>query len=501
MAAAICGSPAQRGVQSSPKPTATGISIPALIRRAESLSTNFSPSERVMALYQCGGAEILYDRGRAETWLNQAFAMARSKLSPSHARSADEEGIVEAMAQVDLPRAVELFREQDTPSWGTPEQMHEDIRASAAVYLFPAILSSHGGKTVATIQSLSDWLGATGEYPYRAITSVITAIGAKHPNQARSLFAQAITYAGQDPGFLSTPPEFVQLLLKTQALVPSGLMGQGIDTALTLIQWFRKHDPLPSVVQAATPHGTAHLPSIADYLLYSLMPLVKEYDPERVEGLRQQNPYLAGLPVISPGIQLHPAGAILSRRNQSAAGLEFAREVQLGRLPSSARKRILALTHQMTTPYGRAYALAVAAAAQGGNAAQSESWLQQASKELDDLPANDFHRRLQLATRLTRAYLDLGKPQKAHPLAEAAFALGVKAYDRDLDNHPGKASYLVDGASGLRSLVVGVFQQAKDPQWMLNDIENLNQPELETSLLLGVVMGLQENARSHSAVK
>lgn len=490
----VVGSPAQAGRgQANPAPS---IAARPLIARAELLSRGFSAGERVHALMGCAAADAVEDRTEAVDWFLEAFHLAKLQLPPSHNRAADEEGVVMMLSGVDLPEALRLFSQQDLPSdWEKPDELSEDLRASASVPVFHALIAAKGLQSVPMIESMAQSLGGSGQYPYDAISQAVGILGAKDVSAAQLLLGQAIAFGAHDPGYSSTPRAYIRLLQQSQAYATPPLMVEGLSTALRLIQWDREHRPTEVAMQVKTPHGAAQFHSMDDYLVFALLPLLQKYDPERVESIRQQNPFLATLPSITADTPLHPFAAILSDPAQSGAGMEFAREQAITRLPLTDGEGIRALANQMATPYGHALGLTMAAQANGQDRNQAAIWLDQAAKELDTLPDDQVRRRLQLAAQLVTAYSSLHRPDKAQAIAEDAIRRGAHAYDEDLRAHPDRPSYQLAGVQGMASLVTSIFQKMAAPNWLIDQIENLRETELQVRLLLAAVTGLQLQAR------
>lgn len=199
---------------------------------------------------------------------------------------------VQALARVDPDRALELLAGMDTPVPMQSGSLPEDLRAYAARTVFPAYWRRHGEKALDRIRQNAQRIGATGQYPFRAMAPILLDIGKRDSVAADELFGEALGYYSQGSVVQDSDRVFVDFLDAVWRVISPSLQRRALLVVVPELLHSSQPKGVSYRAQIYTDRGIAELKSPSSELLYRLLPKVREIDPEWAKRLEDQLPGL-----------------------------------------------------------------------------------------------------------------------------------------------------------------------------------------------------------------
>jgi hypothetical protein len=467
-------SPPLSTAKTKPPSSSTALS---LLEEAEHISRSFVPDDHAELLLEAAQSAVPISAPKAETWALQLFTFSKSSLEPGgHYRVAMEKNALTVLARIDPVRSAKMFRRQDIPT--VKESPGEDPRSTSVVdVLFPALYKKKGRAALPKIKELANWLGSTGEYPYPAIASLIIELDKSDKQEVAPLFSGAISYLPRDPGFLNTNRNFTNMVLKVRKAVPQPLLRQAIteDVAAITRTENSKKDSARYVVTSVA--GTQTFDSEGPVLIYRLLPVVEQMDPDWAARLKTDFG-LAGIATPALDQPLTVSGAITPPgQEQSASNAELqaalnqSRLMRAQQLSANDPKAAVQLAQQITDPELRSVALVSAAPAyEKLDAGQADAWVSGAKEQLNSMPAGVNKLRLMIA--LIKVNIANDDEENAKQQTGRAYDLGEEIFEEDLRANPGKFSGMAEGFDELVDLTsVG----ARQPWLSGNTLDHVRQ--------------------------
>lgn len=158
----------QDSVPGSRKQLALGV-----VASAAQAATQAEPESRGLLLVLAGDAVFVADPELAKNYYASAFEATEEMvlLARFNIRVGLQESIVARFVSLDPDKALELLQRVDKPQWtGYPG---EDIRSRSASLLASTFLRGNSPDDVEKTIALLEYLGNTGQYPYRAAAELI----------------------------------------------------------------------------------------------------------------------------------------------------------------------------------------------------------------------------------------------------------------------------------------------------------------------------------------
>jgi hypothetical protein len=502
-AAFLVISPASEGtVNAKPRAPASSVTPLRLLEEAEQLSRGFVPDDRAALLLEAANSALPVNKAKAETWALQLFALSRTSLEPGHYRQAMEKNALTIIARVDPLRSAELFRQQDLPD--VKEFPNEDVRSFAATTLFQALWEKRGRAALPRIEGLAAWLGTTGQYPYTAIASVIVELAKSDSKAAISLFSSAISYLPRDPGYLVTNREFTTFILKMKPVVPASLLRQAITEDVAAIKHSEESKARGSRYAVTTATGSYTFDSEGKVLIYRLLQLVEEIDPDWAAQLKRDFG-LTSVTTAGAGELLTIAAAVTPPGQEQAASnpelqaaLDSHRLMQAQLLSGSDPKAAAQLAMEITDPVLRSVALVSAAPTYTKlDASQADTWVSGARQQLNSLPPT--LNKLRLTIALIKVSLANGDREAAQQQIGKAYDFGEELFEEDLKANPGKFSEMADGFDELVDLTSAAARQPWSSAIALDHVRQLRDDVLRARMLVEEARGLAETRHANGA--
>jgi hypothetical protein len=478
------------------KPATASSATPfSLLEEAEHISRGFIPDDRTALLLEAAESAVPVNKPKAEAWAMQLFSVSRTSLEPGHYRQAMEKNALTVLARIDPVRAAQLFRQQDPPD--VKDFPNEDVRSFAAITLFQLLWEKKGKAALPKIEELANWLGSTGQYPYPAMASLILELSKSDSRKAAALYGSAVSFLPRDPGYLNTNRLFANMILKVRAVVPQSLLRQAITEEISAIE--RRKDLRKGtsryVVSGAS--GSHTFDSEGPVLVYRLLPVVQQMDPEWAVKLKND----FGLTdMTTPGLdeQIAVSGASTPPGQEESASdpelqaaLDAHRLIQSQQLSERDPKAAAQLAQQITDPALRSVALVTAAPTYAKlDADQAGAWVSGARQQLNSLAPSVKKLRLMIA--LIKVSIANGNREDARQQASKAYDLGEELFEDDLRGNPGKLSDSADGFEELTDLTSVAARQPWLSAETLDHVRQLRNDVLRARLLVEQAKGMEQ---------
>jgi hypothetical protein len=453
----------------------------AIIDKIRDTVTHFSDEEQELALLEIAEALNAVDPSQVERVSLESFYLARKNLQPGPFQASVEKNALTSLALVNPARAAALYTLQDPPN--EDPKVSEDRRSYGARVLFARLWAAQGPSALVQIQSLATWLGETGQYPYPAVSPIIQKVFPADPSKAQELFQDAVSALGKDPGFIGTNRQFVLFILDTHNFVPQPVLRNAIEQALVAIKKGSERQKASRRIQMTSKRGTYSFDSEANYLIYRLLPLIREIGADWAGDVLEKYPSVRGIPEAPLNSTVTTASAVSFDATPAPGAMQSAldenRLTQLAALAQSDPQAALQSVGLIADPGLRAVALAMLQR-DSAPASGSESDLQ---KKLDSMPNNVTKLRLLVALGCRTRQ---GEDAQVRRYASQAVDFGTELFNQDLRSNPGKLSYLGNGYDPLVSLAGCYGSDSPDRNWMEAEIGKSGNELLQAHMLIAL---------------
>lgn len=479
------------GVQCQARPRPQPIISPmAVFSEARILSANFPPDDRAVVLNQVALAAESLDRRACKAWSLELFRVAKDQMG-SNNRQAMQKNALVVLSSVDPSLAADMFKQQDLPDF----KEGEDYRVWAAGPLFSSLWRTKQQKSLHTIKSLSIWMGDTGEYPYAAVGDVMLELSkTRHGALVNGLFADGeYAYETSSRRFFGASQDYVEFLLRVHSIVDRALLSGSLRNLVTQLEDTTPPDKPKIQVQVDNKSGTHSFNSLEDGLLYRLLPVIKDTDPELAESILHRNRSLSAetLPALNENNTWRAVALNDTQLGQPEVNAAFQRQSLQGALDVAAQdpNQGMQLARKIGDPEMRD--IAVASIMPQYLATESSV----SGSELTDIERRFAKMRpdedkLKLEVALIRIYFALHRDADAQALVNRAFDLGTELVAEDMPAHPGRNVYPANGAEDLFSLANYLGEHAPDPAVAWGLIESVHDDVLKGELLAALGRGL-----------
>ena len=440
-------------------------------------------------------------RALSKSWSRELFRRA-SDLPPSWNRTAFLKNSLETLSATDPGGAFDLLPRLDAPEGGDVGSLPEDLRAFAARTVFPRLLDVRGVAALGAIRLEARRIGSTGEYPYAAMGIISKRLGErKHADEVQSIFREALEFYGKGPRVRSSNEEFISYLEGDWPYLPSPLQDEALRVVVAHLTRREEPDPRFShITRIATDRGTISFHDNRTALLYSVLPKVRQLDPDWASRLEDEYPdlkqpavgggeqYSSNMMVVNTtGAPSDQVAAVLSNLQQWAVLSQLRQEA------TSDPQQAANLLSSLSNPGLRSQALAsLATGFATKDPGRAADLLTGAQKAADALPAQMS--KLRALTALAEAAVALRDLPRAEQAMDEAFDLGEELLGEELDVHPGETVY---SSEALDELSKDARLGAKIAfPYTAARLDHVKNEVLQAYLLIAAAEGLQEGAAS-----
>lgn len=263
---------------------------------------NLEPQERAYYLNRLTRLAGKISHQRTSEWCAEQYNLA-SKPIPGvddWTRVSTLKNALTAWSQVDPNAALERLdnlARLPAPTYPLPNQMPtEDLRADAAVVVFPSAWHVLGPKGLSTIENIAFEIGVTGQYPQRPMLYIMEELNRSGDEPLKGeidkIFIAAINAYNKkkDVEYANEDGEFVAMLEGAQYVVPEVLFKQGLnDFVQHLLD--NLDQPTPNFRgDVSTSKGVFHFDNRRELLLFRVFPLISKFEPDWAQKLRNEHP-------------------------------------------------------------------------------------------------------------------------------------------------------------------------------------------------------------------
>jgi hypothetical protein len=184
------------------------------------------------------------DVRRTKTWCNELFSLA-FQMPIGHDRVATQKNALMQLSKIDPQSALDRLPQVEDPQPDPMGDFPEDVRADAAITIFPRYWQAQGQQNVSSrlkqIKSVAKHIEDTGEYPYRAMGLVIRKLTNIPDDDAKAetndILEEAIrSYQRKEEfKFDNRREEFLRLLQNSRTLVSHDLYEQALHVFVSQI--------------------------------------------------------------------------------------------------------------------------------------------------------------------------------------------------------------------------------------------------------------------------
>ena len=465
-----------------------------LLQRGYLLSKELTPEERVWLLTELIMPSAKWHPALMRPWTEEVFRLAL-QLSPGYDRVVTQKNAATAMSWIDIQRAMQMLDQCETPS--PIDSDAEDVRDVAARRIFTEYWQTAGMAGLAKIQRTADHLGETGEYPYGAMVPVIQGVNAKDPAKSAGLISEAATFYQRGAKFEMTNYEFVDFLKQVKPLMPLSTRRQPLEALVkALTASSGEKEDRQWRLRVYTDKGVADFHTQNAYLLFDILPMVREVDPDWAQRLVEQHAELAQADaargkvldqervMVVKDADNPPSPADLAAKEQW--GLEMSRLDQIHEIAVKDPNQAVTLAMSIADPGRRAAGMSYAAAGFGNHPDQARQMLNQSQQSLAAL--NKSGEKLDTYVAIAESAASLHNLAMARDAVENGLDLGEQAYEDLRKEHPERHAYAWDGQDAMQKLAeIGT---RLDPAHVVGRIEAIRDHTLQGYMLVSAARAL-----------
>jgi hypothetical protein len=428
-----------------------------LLEMAEADAATGEGGTRAYALLQIARAYQKNDKVKAATLLENALGSTRVMDDDKvHTRSRMQRDILNALVPLAPEKVDDLLTQVD------PDARGDVLKSLLGFYEKDKKLDRAIEVLYRTAQEQ--------EAPYDAVGRFMGALPAEQSGERLQLFATALnsyrdhdhTKGGLVFGNTSVPLDFPSLIVRYWKQVPPEMALEAIDEVLKQCEKASNGSTRPDGFSMTSGNGSLSFGSKYEYLLFQLLPVLKQLDPQRAESLlkahQQLESVLAAHPdgvsslFTSPAKQgyARPTGSsggsfvVRSGGNDEASARNVARFQELERAKQIAKDSGAHPQEAMAQIAGiedtEARAIALDGIAQA-NVTSNPSVSKSALKELLDVATKlDGYRQVRFLNSCARLYLQMDEIEDAKKAIEKGLLGAEKIYKQDSNaDDPNKA--------------------------------------------------------------
>lgn len=479
-----------------PKTEQTAVSSAQLLQQAYLLGKEVPVEDRVWLLAELTMPSAKWHPALTRPWAEEQFRLAEQIWG--YNRLAAQKNAATAMSWIDPQRALQMLEQCDAPA--ASDFGVQDIREVAARRVFKRYWEVKGMSGLGKLQRAADHLGETGEYPYSAMAPVIEEVNRKNPAKGQALISDALGFYRRGSQFQMADEDFIGFMRTTKDITPAGIRRESLEAIVkNLTRDSGNKDNQNWRVRIYTSSGVAEFHARNTGLLFEVLPMIREVDPEWARRLVEQNHDLAQADAARGKILNQEAVMVYKNPDRSPSPAELAAKEQwglemsrLGQIQDVAAKdpnQALTLAMSIGDPGRQAMGMAYAAAGFENKPEQARQMLSQSQQALSSLKSNDDKLAVLVAIAQSAAALHDGA--MARDAVEKGLDLGEQVYEDSRKEHPDWPAYSWDGQDDLQKLVeIGTKMDAAH---VVGRIQAIRDSILQAYLLVSAARGLDED--------
>jgi hypothetical protein len=258
-----------------------------LLTRASGMSKQLSDSDRAFLLAKLAQASTKTMPEQSKAWADEVFQVT-SGLPADAQRSQNEITAMMAMTENDPDKGLQMLSKMEAPAPRSDGRPVPDMRAGAAGMLFQKYFQKRGSEGIEALQAAARQLGESGNYPYMAMGPIIRQITRKDSEKAQSLTNEALSFFSRRARSDQSAQQVSTFLRMNRDLIPApilkDILGQLVSDALNT-----KDTNSNTSMFVSTSRGTATMSGATNLVLFQLLPMIREIDPEWAKKVESQS--------------------------------------------------------------------------------------------------------------------------------------------------------------------------------------------------------------------
>jgi hypothetical protein len=467
--------------------------------RAQSLIGDLNDTDRAYVLAKMAELTAVRDPQASKTRAEEAFKLAAN--SNDTAASQIQMSAMMAVSQNDLDRALQMLSEMPAQRQRSDGTSSPDIRGAAATMLFSRAFTKNGIDSVDRLQSAARQMGENGFYPYMAISQVLRGVGEKDKDRAQAMAMDATAYINRRKLSGLESQQVVMFLQSAREYVPQPMMKEILQRVVKdALEDAKKSDGTQIAASFETESGkSAQLNSMATLMIFQLLPLIRQADPDWAKQLEDQSEELKNVSnMMASGER---TSIMIGARNGGPTGpngnqRDFRDEIQAMSVDDLATRdpqRAMQTAQSIKDPTVRVAAVARASAATE-NADAREKALKDAKDALAQ--ASDPRDKLTILGGLAQAQAAIKDDEGLAVTLQQSFVIADDMFRRSVDRNPSAGFWMRPGVQSVVTMVRGTARKA--PSVVSQKVEDVRHQPLKALLLLTAAEALDPESRVQS---
>jgi hypothetical protein len=472
-----------------------------LLMRASAMSKQLSDSERAYLLSRLAQASTKTMKDQSKAWADEVFQVSAG-LPADVQRSQNEMTAMMAIAENDPDHGLEMLAKMEAPAPRSDGQPAPDMRSTAATMLFQKIWQTRGVEAIDSLQAAARQLGETGNYPYMAMGSIIRQVGRKDTEKAQSLSNDAMAYFSRRVRSDQSAQQMAMFLRMDRDFIPAAML-KDVLTQLVADALDTKSDTKTGTLAVfSNSRGTATMSGATNLLLFQLLPMIRDIDPDWAKKVEAQSSELqasANLTQGNGGGQEQRVGMFMSGGgsggNLPANMMEEMKSMQVDELASQDPKQALKVADEIHDPVIRAATNARLAGDLSNSDPDRAAELLKSSREAL-AAAKEPSDKLRILVGLAQAQKAMKDKDGFGKTLDQAYILGEDLFRKSVDKSPNGAIIARPGLDLLTRLTIAGVRL--DSTAILEHLDNLRSPVLQSILLVAAARGLDPDSPSQN---
>ena len=481
------------------KPTKEELKLSAdLIQRAQALTADLNETDRAYVLAKMAELSSKRNPEQSQTWVEEAFNLANNLANA--AKGSVQMSAMMAMSQNNLDRALGMLSSMDGPRQRDDGGQTPDIRAAAATMLFSRAFSKNGMKSVDALEASARQMGENGFYPYMAMAQLMHQVAEKDRDRAQAIATTALGYVNRRKLSGLESQQLTMFLMQARDFVPQPMMKQILEQVIAdALEQAKNSDTQVSAEFSNSAGERVLLSSMATLMIFQLMPMIRQMDPEWAQKLEEQSDELRKAAAL---MRTGDVSIMIGARNgggpngPNGNARDFREEIQsmqVDELSSRDPQRAMEMANNINDP--ALHAAAVARVTSAGTDAEAQ---QKALDNAKDVLKNTSEPREKLAILSGIVQLQASMKDEAGVATSLQQALGIAddMFRRSIDKNPSTGAWMRPGSELAASIVK---RCARSYSAIVTDkIDFVRQSALKALLLLAAAESLDPESRTQS---
>jgi hypothetical protein len=481
------------------KPTKEELKLAAdLIQRAQTLAADLNDTDKAYVLAKMAELSSKRNPEQSQNWAEEAFNLANNLTDVS--KGSVQMSAIMAMSQNNLDRALGMFSSMDGPRQRDDGTQTPDIRGAAATMLFTRAFTKDGMKSIDALESAARQMGENGFYPYMAMAQLMRQVAEKDKDRAQSIATTALGYANRRKLSGMESQQLTMFLMQAREYVPVPMMKQILEQVIAdALEQAKQSDGTQVSAEFSNAAGErVQLTSMASLMMFQLMPMIRQVDPEWAKKLEEQSDELRKAAAM---MRTGNTSIMIGARNGGPNGpndnnRDFRQEIQsmqVDELASRDPKRAMEMANNINDPAMHAAAVARVSSA-GTDADAQQKALDNAREVLKS--TSEPREKLSILAGIVQLEASMKDEDGLGASLQQAFGIADDMFRRSIDKNPSTGAWMRPGAEVGASIVRRSAR--KYPAIVADKIDSVRQSALKALMLLAAAESLDPESRTQS---